>query len=775
MRIGATVLALALISGCGGGGGANSTPAPITAPPATPTTPPAPTPTPAAAFDTAEYRRSDGPSFHNAVPAWQQGANGQGVTIAIIDTGIDTANPEFAGRISPYSADVAGNRGIDPEDDHGTLVAQVAVAARDNTGIMGIAWQASVMALRADTPGSCATAGSGSPDAGCSFSDSAIAAGIDRAVANGARVINLSMGGDGPGVRVRDAITRAANAGLVVVVSAGNEGDLANPEPFASGLRGAGNGNIIIAGSVNAAGEISSFSSRAGSEASWYLSALGEEICCVYENGAIKVTTANGQQFVTVVSGTSFSAPQIAGAAALLRQAFPNLTAVQVVDLLLRTARDAGDPGTDAIYGHGILDIANAFAPQGATGLAGGSGTLLALADASGVTSPAMGDAAQAASAGAVILDSYQRAYQIDVGRMLRSAWLRPRLTPALISPMRQLSGGKGNLALAFSVDASGRAAALPWSGQLRLGPQETRGAQVLAARAAARLSPRTSVAIAYAQGVDGLAAQVRGSGEPAFLVAGSPLDDTGFARAGQLAFALRRQFGGWGLTLSAEAGKALPGAPAGLANPPATRQMHDGVTRFGLVLDRDWGGLVTTLGAAWLAEDRTMLGARLHDAFGVAGADSLFLDASAAWRPAPGWRIGAAWRQGFTYARAAGLVAQGSRLVSNGWSFDISRTALFAHDDSLALRVSQPLRVQSGGIGLNLPVEWSYETLSAGHAVRKLSLSPHGRELATELAWRGPLWNGAASVSLFYRKDPGHYARLPDDKGVAVNWSAGF
>ena len=61
------------------------------------------------------------------------------------------------------------------------------------------------------------------------------------------------------------------------------------------------------------------------------MAALGDRVCCVYENGQLKTTTMNGQQFVFVFSGTSFSAPQIAGAVALLRQAFPNLTAAQTV------------------------------------------------------------------------------------------------------------------------------------------------------------------------------------------------------------------------------------------------------------------------------------------------------------------------------------------------------------------------------------------------------------------------------------------------------------
>ena len=98
---------------------------------------------------------SDGPEQHKAVSAWQRGATGTGRTIAVIDTGIDLDSPEFAGRIHPDSRDVAGGRSVDGEDDHGTNVSLVAAAARNNQGILGIAFDARVLALRADRPGSC--------------------------------------------------------------------------------------------------------------------------------------------------------------------------------------------------------------------------------------------------------------------------------------------------------------------------------------------------------------------------------------------------------------------------------------------------------------------------------------------------------------------------------------------------------------------------------------------------------------------------------------------
>ena len=663
LRIGTAVVALALVSACGGGGGsvASAPPAPTPTPAPAPAPTPTPTPTPAAVFETDEYEFSDGPAYHGAIAAWQVGATGEGVTIGVVDSGIDTDNPEFAGRISSASADVAGSRTVDDEDGHGTMVALVAAAARDNYGILGIAWESTVMALRADAPGTCAAAD------GCEFYHSDIAEGINRAVDRGAKVINLSLGGTAPSTAVQEAVQRASAAGIVVVVSAGNtddsfEFDPAQPDPFASGLRQAGAGNVIIAGSVGKSDQLSDFSHLAGSEANWFLSALGEDVCCVYEDGELSTyTDGSGTTYVFVASGTSFAAPQIAGAAALLLQAFPNLTGQEVDSLLLETARDAGDPGVDAQYGQGILDIAAAFEPQGTTALAGSSAQM-ALADTSIVTSQAMGDAAGGnASLQAIVLDRYKRAYRTDLARNLRGAQPSPRLGRALIAPLRQVATGAGDLSLAFSVDESRQSAALPWTGQLRLSAGDTQRAQVLAGRVAARLSPRTQVAFGFAQGADGLVAQVQGASGPAFLIAGSPLDDFGFARSDELAFAMRRDLGAWGLTASASGGEAVAGAQVDNALVPGDRRPRTGFTRFGVSLDRRWGDLDTALSASWLSEDRTVLGAWLHDALGSQGADSLFLDARAQWRIADSIRLGAALRQGFTHARAGGLVSGGA------------------------------------------------------------------------------------------------------------------
>ncbi|WP_343613866.1 S8 family peptidase [Novosphingobium sp.] len=774
---GVALSAIALLAACGsdGGGGVSSNPAPSSTPTPTPTTSASPTPTatptttPTSTFITAEYNRSTGPSQHGAITAWTMGATGAGVTIGIVDSGIDTSNPEFSGRISAASTDVAGTRGlINSDSDHGTMVALVAAAARNNSGIMGIAYGATIAAFRADSAGSCASSG------GCTFNDTDIATGINAAITAGAKVVNISLGGGAPSSAVTSAISRAASAGVVVVVAAGNDGT-ANPDPFAAGVRAAGNGNVIIAGSVNSSNVISSFSDKAGTEAANYLTALGEGICCQYANGAIKTTTTNGATYVTVYSGTSFSAPQIAGAVALLMQYFPNLTAKQAVALLLNTATREGSGAGDTTYGAGVLNIATAFTAQGKTTM-GTSTSQVALGDTTIATSPAMGDATRGTSLQAVVLDSYNRAFSVNLGASMRQAMVQPRLLGALDTNRTATTLGTDALSLAFTIDGQHLPSSLSgFARQMRLTPGDSNAARVLAARVVAHLTPGATLAMAFAQGSDGLTAQLQGQSRPAFLIATNPLEDTGFVRTGQSALAVRHQLGAWGLTVSAENGRTQLSTPWHQGAIPAALQKRDNATRLAMAVDRRFGTVETSFGASWMSEDHTLLGARLADTFGAQGADSLFLDSSLGWRPEGGWYLGAAWRQAFTHARGGTLIGSGSRLTSYGWALDAGMINALMWGDSLSLRVSQPLRVARGGVNLYLPDSYDYATQESLWSMHRLNLAPTGREIAAELAWHAPMFRGDGSISVFWRKEPGNYAGMPDDSGMAWSWRKGF
>jgi len=778
-----SIAALSL-AGCGGGGGARPSPTP--APPAAPAPTPTPTPTPAPTptptppptgnFNTTETRRSDGVNFHGAITAYQAGATGQGILAGVIDDGIDQDSPEFAGRISSFSADVAGSRGINGEGTHGTNVAQILLGAKNDAGTMGIAFNANLLVLRADRPGSCATEDPANDESGCQFPESAIAAGLDRAIGAGARVVNISLGGgDPPGATLRGAVQRATAAGIIVILSAGNEGDTTaggndpnNPEPFAQGMRDAGGGLVIIAGSVNENGVSSDFSNRAGLYAGSYLAALGEDVCCTYKDGVIE-TQGN---FVFVISGTSFAAPQVAGAVALLAQAFPNLSSQQIVQLLYQSARDAGAAGDDAVYGQGILDIARAFQPMGATTLAG-TATAVNLGSALGILGGPMGDAG-AAGAGSTIglvADGFGRAFSVDFSQSLAPRRPDFKLSGAIGGLIRQQSAASHATALSL-VTASGAGRGDALAG---LSFYDAQAARTLAASVVTRLDARTRIGFAAGRGTSGLLAGERGESGHAMLIGDGAHDGLGFAASPGIGSMLRHNIAATHhVSIVLEDGWV---SGSHWQDDPLLRYRSGRDSRYhrvGAAWDARFGPARAALGGSWLRESNSLLGARLGPVFGSGGATSLVGDTSLGIDLASGWSLSGAWRQIWTRPDRGGLIA-GGVLWSSAFSVDVAKAGLLRPGDRAAPRFSEPARAPPRCLDLLPPVGAAFPTRPTDFGRRTYNLAPTGRELVVEASYALSLLGGDLIANAWVRRDPGHIAALPDDKGAALRFTLGF
>jgi subtilisin family serine protease len=746
-----------LVAACGGGGGGvNGTPPPpVTAvPPPTPTPPPpAPTPTPPpipapTSFDTAEYRATVGAVSLNALAAYNRGATGAGIAIGIIDSGIDLQSEEFGSRVLPFSRALAGNSTLDDESGHGTAVAFAAAGRRNGAGTHGVAFDASLIVLRADRPGSCVTENTDDAESGCRFGTDAIAQGVDAARVGGARVVNISLGGSDMPQPLREAIGRATAAGMIVVIAAGNDGT-ANPDAFTAVANDAAvsRGLVVIAGSVGAGDAISSFSDRAGTSATQYLAAVGERVRAPDQDGT-----------PLLWSGTSFAAPQVSGAIALLAQAFPNLSGAEIVDLLFRTARDAGEAGTDAIYGRGVLDITRAFQPVGAVRVAGTSTAVSLTANAT--LSGPMGDARQA-GLGAVILDGYSRAFAIDLANTIHHTSPARTLAPALLSTGRNVAMGYGGTRIAMTLAPDGGAS------RLSLSRTDAQAARAIAGSVTQRLGRHLSFGIGMRQGAAGLTAQLAGRADPAFLVS-----DTGWEGAARSSGAVRAAFGSLGVTAAAETGRILTRRDGILAGAePYARARYD---RTAVAVDRRFGPVATQITASRLGERDTMLGASFGTGLGATRATSWFVDAAARLDAGDGWSLGGTVRRGWTVADVRGGLSGRGRATTSAFAADIARSGVFGGE--LGLRLAQPLRVADGGIALALPTGWNYATATVDSVTtQQLNLAPTGRELDLEARYARAFAGGLLQTNLFWRRDPGNRADLAPDYGVALRWGRGF
>jgi subtilisin family serine protease len=275
-----------------------------------------------------------------AVGGWQLGAVDEqsvppavvqasaNVRIAVIDTGADVSVPELAAR-NLLTWDARANAtNVRDTNGHGTFVASVAAAYGGN---------AKLLVLKAGNGGS--------------FTDAAEAAAIRYAVAHGARIINLSVGGTTTSKTERAAIRFAIARGALVIAAAGNEHGLGDPVEYPAALlqpvgsNGAGGQGLVVAAS-SPDGARASFSNTG----SWIsLAAPG-----------VGVYGALLHHRYGYGSGTSFAAPQVAGAAALVWAAAPSLTAQQVAGILEQTARGGGVWTPE--LGWGVIDVDAAVA-----------------------------------------------------------------------------------------------------------------------------------------------------------------------------------------------------------------------------------------------------------------------------------------------------------------------------------------------------------------------------------------------------------------------------
>jgi len=761
IRHGAMTALILTLSACGGdGGGGGSTPAPTPVPvaPPTPSPPPPPTPTPAAVFDTPEYRRSTGLAYHGAITAYQAGASGKGVLVGVVDSGLSDPTGELEGRISPLSRDFAGNADFSDVNGHGTAVANVIAAARNGRHVMGVAWEATVLALRTEDRSNC-----GTDD--CDHPTSAIAAAIDYASQNGARVINISLGGGAPPSNLLQAVSRATSNGTIIVSAAGNnasgQAPMVAPDELAQALAApsVGHGLVIIAASVNNNDTVSSFSAGVSGFESVSMAAIGNQVLTIDHTGT-----------EYLYSGTSFATPHIAGAAALLAQAFPNLSGKQIVDLLLSSARDVGAPGADARYGTGILDIAKAFAPSGTLSLAGTSSPLTTGA---GSLSPAMGDA-QPAAISAVALDDLARAYRVDMTPDLRRPGRSQTFVAALDMAQRHVDFGTPALHLALTI-APGRDG-LPDVGPLRLTARDEMQARLISGTIIARLSPGARMALGLRTGLPALERRLTGTTAPSFLMAEAAFDGgSANMRASSAAAFAQGIAPGLTLTSGIETGDMAglfsrgPGAPDPVTDRRAPYQSMS--MTFGL--QRRAIGL--SAGVSLLNESASALGARFSPIYGAQSARSFFARLGASVDPVAGLTLSASWQRGWTRAAAGGVLTRGGSLASQSWSADIAGRDMFAPGDLIGLRISQPLRVTASRFQLLLPDQWDWEKEIATTRAATLDLVPRGRQRDYELSYGhgiGPGWLGA---NLYLRRDSGNIAAMPDDLGMALRWSVGF
>jgi cell wall-associated protease len=275
----------------------------------------------------------------NWLPAYESGATGAGVTVAVVDTGVTGGN-ELPNVVAGWNV-LANNAYAADDNGHGTHVAgTIAQATNNGVGPAGVASGARILPVKV-------------LDANGDGADTAIITGINWAVAHGADVINLSLGGTGDGGTCA-AVANAVASGVAVVAASGNAG---GPVSYPAACPGA-----IAVGATTLGGSIASYSNRGPQLA--VVAPGGDNTVDTnrdgYPDGILQWSVFGGSPGYYFESGTSMASPFVAGVAALILEQWRGAAPSDVRGVLTATARDRGVAGRDDIYGAGIVDAAAA-------------------------------------------------------------------------------------------------------------------------------------------------------------------------------------------------------------------------------------------------------------------------------------------------------------------------------------------------------------------------------------------------------------------------------
>ena len=367
------------------------------------------------------YQVSWGYYAINLKEAQTAGYTGNGVKVAVFDTGLFTTNPKFAGNlVTGYNIFTGGGVTTDEAGSHGTFVSGIIAANMTGTpgvsNIYGVAPLAKIMPIQ--------IANSSGVFIG---TDQQIANGVNFAINNGAKILNNSWNSD---MTLADlsayygaakyagyvtnswykqeiaAWTIAANKGILNVWSAGNYSKV-DPGYYAAlpTLVPTLASTWVTVVGTDQTGQLASWSNACGVAKAYCIAAPGDKIISVY-----------GPNWTGQGSGTSFAAPIVSGAAALMMQKWPTLTGNQIQQILFTTANKTGIYANSSIYGQGMLDLTKAFSPIGTLTVKATNGTLVPLTSSYVASGGALGSTVAKAMGGIVVagLDDYKRDYQIN-------------------------------------------------------------------------------------------------------------------------------------------------------------------------------------------------------------------------------------------------------------------------------------------------------------------------------------------------------------------------
>lgn len=738
-----------------------------------------------------EYAGQSGLLQIDAAAAYARGATGAGVTVAVLDTGVDVTHPDLDDNIAAaggYNA-VEDNNDVRDIEGHGTHVAGIIAAEKDYGtwpfNMHGVAYDAKILPVQIFEIDSI----SGNAYTYTPY----IIDGIDYAISQGAQVANNSYGYiySDPSVTEQtvdtfDAMAAAAyqdavDSGMILVFSAGNNYEYnptiaANASSYAlfpyirpanasSGVYDDGGANydfsalegmyIAVVATNESTGQIASFSNRCGVAAAWCIAAPGNPINSLNDGGGY-----------IGLSGTSMAAPHVSGAVAVLIDMFPELTQEEIVQRLFASANKTGVYANQAIYGQGFLDLEAATRPLGilsvSTGASVYTGSSFPLSGSSLHLGAAFGDGLASSLSGRsmAVFDSQKATFFVNLGQFAQTANSSMDMDGALRRfrsrfGAETLQVGDGTLTYALvdlgrhdavqqdpSLDDGSAVMELSYSqnlGDMRLDMQYN-------------ISPSAMLGLYRSEGIDSNMMISR----DALTVPYAAFARQGYSMGSHMK--LNDSF-----SIGASAFKGHPLADEDLPD-------EDRAESFGNVIEVAYhsGALKLFSQTGMLAERKTLLGSRTDGAFGTdSGGYTGFAGFNAAYGISDRWNLVGSYYSGYTEPKldSSSLFSDMSNLRSEAFSLGFLGKSVLKKGDQFGFIGNQPLRVSGGSANLSVATGRSQSGMlyTQDYAV---NLAPTGRELNLELFYHYNLSGSDTRLmsSLMYRSEPGHIETAPDE-----------
>ncbi len=660
--------------------------------------------------------------------AHARGYTGRGAVVAVLDTGTQGNHIELNTQLvgtTMFDASVGRYVATTDGQGHGTHVAGI-VAGSTATGYSyGIAPDAKVLPIKVFSSSTWLA------------SSTALTSALNLVRATpSVSVVNMSLGGSGTmGTSFETALRGVINADKLVVVAAGNSAG-ANPQwPARYAKEIWAKGQIVAVGAVDANNVIASFSNRAGDTANWFLVAPGTSVLSSYTGGSY-----------AYMSGTSMAAPVVAGAAALIEGAWPQLKAGQVASILFQTATDLGAPGVDAVYGWGLLNVDRALQPIGTTSVPLSGTTSLKTSSVSLRTSVASWSGLRAAANGGqfrgIAVDEYNRDFHTDYGAGIQAP-AREGITSALAAAGRSLLVSEQVMrdGSRFMTAVEEQRPSATFAGN-----ETTR--TLLASSAVFKLA--SGHELAFATG--GLAGSYFGLTETDAALANPYL---GLARsASQMAFGFNHG------ALSMKAGVLDAGLNAAMGRQHAQSEVSGGraaVAEINYAIGND---AMIGVQLANVEENESYLGAVSSAGLALDSGRTRTVTTHASYRIGHDVTLAAQYSIGRTAdASGSGLLARAEGVRSEAFVVGLVGRNTFAREDRLALTLSSPMRIAAGRAEVVMPVAITTD----GEAVfesRRVALASTSRETKLGLDYALPL-SATSSVSwvLALRNNANHVA----------------